>query len=88
MRELRRDEDDGGGGGARRCRSHHGNANVEGASRGAGDAQGEDKGKNANAVRERCQREPTYNGRDRGGGQHDERRRRTTTDDDNVDDEL
>jgi hypothetical protein len=59
------------------------NSNVEEASKGAGNAQGEDKGNNANAACKRCQREPTHNGRDRGWGQHNERRRRTTTDDDN-----
>jgi hypothetical protein len=67
-RELRRDKDDGRGGGAQQCHVHHGNANVEGALRGAGNAQGEDKGNNDNAVRDHCQREPTHNGRDRGGG--------------------
>jgi hypothetical protein len=41
------------------------NSDVKGASRGAGDAQGEDKGNNANAVCKHCHREP---GRDRGGG--------------------
>jgi hypothetical protein len=35
----------GGGGGARQCCMYHGNAIVEGASRGAGDAQGESEGK-------------------------------------------
>jgi hypothetical protein len=32
-----------GGGRARQCCAHHGNADVKGASRGASDAQGEDK---------------------------------------------
>jgi hypothetical protein len=41
---------------------------AKGASRRAGNAQGEDKGNNANAVRKCCQWEPTHNGRDRGGG--------------------
>ncbi len=41
------------------------NCDVEGVSRGAGDAQEEDEGNNANDVRKHCQREP---GRDRGGG--------------------
>jgi hypothetical protein len=72
-RELRRDKDDGRRGGAQQCRTHHGNANIKGASRGTDGAQGEDKGNKANAVCKHCQREPTHNGRDRGGGQHDER---------------
>ncbi len=59
------------------------NSNVEGASRGAGNAQGEDKANSANASREHCQREPTHNGRDRGGRQHDKRRWMTMTDNDN-----
>jgi hypothetical protein len=63
---------------------HHGNINTEGALRGADNAQGEDKGNNANAARKHCQREPTHNGRDRGGGQHNKRQQRMTTDDDNV----
>jgi hypothetical protein len=44
------------------------NSDVEGASRGAGNTQGEDEGNNANAAHEHCQREPMHNGRDRGGG--------------------
>ncbi len=67
-RELKRDTDDGGGGGARQCCMHCSDANVEGASRGAGDTQGEDKGSNANAAHKHCQREPAHNGRDSGGG--------------------
>ncbi len=67
-RELRRDKDYGQGGGAQQCCMHHGNPNIEGASRGANDAQEEDKGNNANSACERCQREPMHNGRDRGGG--------------------
>ena len=38
---------------------HHSNANVKGTSRGAGNAQGEDKGNNPNAACKHCQREPT-----------------------------
>jgi hypothetical protein len=57
-----------GGGGAQQWCVHHGKVDVEGALRGAGNAKGGDKGNNANAVRERFQREPTHNGRDRGGG--------------------
>ncbi len=44
------------------------NSDVEGASRGVGDAQGEDKGNNTYTVWEPFQREPTHNSRDRGGG--------------------
>ncbi len=62
---------------------HHGNADVEGALRGASNAQGEDKGNNANAARKHCQREPTHNGRDRGGRQHNKRRQRTMAGNDN-----
>jgi hypothetical protein len=59
------------------------NSNVKEALRGVGDAQWENDGKKANTAREHCQRKPTHNGRDRGGGQHDERQRRTTTEEDN-----
>ncbi len=59
------------------------NSDVEGASRGADNAQGEDEGNNANAARKHCQRKPMHYGRDRGGGLHDKRQQRTTTDDDN-----
>jgi hypothetical protein len=58
------------------------NSDVKWASRGAGNAQGEDNCKNANAAREHCQREPPHNGRDRGGGnttRDDRGRQRMTT---------
>jgi hypothetical protein len=62
---------------------HHGNTIVEGALRGADDAQEEDEGNNDNAAHEHCQREPEHNGRARGGGQHDKRQWRMTTYDNN-----
>ena len=52
---------------------HHGDANVEGALKGADDTEGEDEGNKNNAACERFQREPTHNGRGRGGGQHNKR---------------